>query len=66
MCNYCSFGVDARIGLGFDKNRTSSRYMNKFIYGWEGFKKFFIKTLPMQNIVENVGFANFAQIDTAI
>ena len=37
--NYASFGIDSRIGLGFDFKRTSSRCCNKLMYGWEGMKK---------------------------
>jgi diacylglycerol kinase (ATP) len=39
MCNYFSIGIESRIGMGFDKNRTSSVFCNKFYYGWEGIKK---------------------------
>ena len=44
MINYFSIGVDARIGYGFDKNRTTNQCCNKCVYCWEGFKKMFIKT----------------------
>lgn len=37
--NYLSLGYDARVGYGFDKNRSSSRCWNKCIYFWEGLKK---------------------------
>lgn len=39
LVNYCSIGIDARIGLGFDKKRTKSRFCNKVVYAWEGVKK---------------------------
>lgn len=39
LVNYCSIGIGARIGLGFDKRRTKSRLMNKAVYGLEGCKK---------------------------
>ncbi len=39
MCNYFSIGVESRIGLGFDKKRTTSAFCNDLCYGWEGFKK---------------------------
>ena len=39
MSNYFSIGLDARIGLGFDKRRTSTKCCNKVVYCWEGFKK---------------------------
>lgn len=54
MCNYFSFGVDSRIGYGFDKGRTKSRLGNKCVYFWEGLKKFFIKTPKLNEIVENI------------
>ena len=37
--NYMSIGMDARIGLGFEKKRTKSTFYNKVRYAWEGFKK---------------------------
>ena len=37
--NYLSLGYDARVGFGFDKNRSSNRCWNKCIYFWEGLKK---------------------------
>jgi diacylglycerol kinase (ATP) len=52
LCNYFSFGVDSRIGLGFDKHRTQSVCGNKCVYCWEGFKKMFIKTDKIKDIVE--------------
>jgi len=54
MCNYFSFGVDSRIGYGFDKGRTKSRFGNKIVYCWEGFKKFFTKTPRVNDVVENI------------
>ena len=29
MSNYASIGIDARIGLGFDRNRKNSKRCNK-------------------------------------
>jgi len=54
MCNYYSFGVDSRIGYGFDKGRTKSRLGNKVVYCWEGFKKIFTKTPRLNEIVDNI------------
>eukprot|EP01017_Pseudomicrothorax_dubius_P006532 TRINITY_DN11882_c0_g1_i5.p1 TRINITY_DN11882_c0_g1~~TRINITY_DN11882_c0_g1_i5.p1 ORF type:complete len:491 (+),score=82.96 TRINITY_DN11882_c0_g1_i5:70-1542(+) len=55
MSNYVSIGVDARMGLGFDKKRTRSAFLNKCVYGWEGFKKiFFKKTVPVDTALESV------------
>lgn len=54
MANYFSIGVDARIGFGFDKLRTTSRCCNKCVYCWEGFKKLFLKTAKVRDAIENV------------
>ncbi len=54
MSNYMSVGVDARIGLGFDKSRTTSALGNKCVYCWEGFKKMFLKTLKMNSVIESL------------
>jgi diacylglycerol kinase (ATP) len=32
MINYFSMGEDARVGAGFEKNRTESRFCNKALY----------------------------------
>lgn len=55
MSNYFSFGVDARIGFGFDKGRTGSALCNKCVYCWEGFKKMFIRTRRINEVIENFG-----------
>ena len=39
MCNYFSVGLESRIGLGFDKHRTHSVFLNKVCYFCEGVKK---------------------------
>ncbi len=49
-----SVGVDARIGLGFDKHRTKSSFINKIIYCWEGFKKNFLKTPKMDKVLNGL------------
>ena len=41
MNNYCSVGIGARIGIGFDKKRSESRACNKMVYCCEGLKKVF-------------------------
>lgn len=54
MTNYFSFGLDARIGLGFDKRRSSRKWINKLIYGWEGFKKMCCLRAPrLKNIASS-------------
>ena len=65
MSNYCSIGVDARIGFGFDKKRGKSRSFNKLIYGWEGLKKFFCqKLVKMKSVINKLeqgpGIVNLA------
>ena len=54
MVNYASMGFDGRVGLGFDSKRTNSRFCNKAMYGWEGFKKIFCSGggPTMQNLIE--------------
>lgn len=31
MCNYFSIGVESRIGVGFDRYRTKSAFLNKLV-----------------------------------
>lgn len=54
LSNYCSIGLDARIGFGFDKNRTKNRWCNKLVYAWEGAKKFLRPTLKMSSVIEKM------------
>lgn len=54
MSNYCSIGIDARIGLGFDKNRSKSRWINKLIYAWEGLKKFLKPSKGIQTVIDRM------------
>ena len=54
MCNYFSMGLESRIGLGFDKKRQNSSFMNKMVYGWEGLKKTFMSTPRIDEVVESV------------
>ena len=54
MSNYCSVGIDARIGLGFDRNRTSSRFCNRIVYIIEGIKKMFKNTLHINDVVDSL------------
>lgn len=54
MCNYFSIGVESRIGLGFEKKRTSHAITNKCVYGIEGLKKMCCcsKTLKIKDVVD--------------
>jgi diacylglycerol kinase (ATP) len=59
MINYMSIGGDARVGLGFEKHRGSSRCMNTCCHCWEGFKKCcFTKTMRMDDIIVKVSKIN--------
>ena len=53
MCNYFSIGIESRIGLGFDKNRTTSTFLNKMRYGIEGVKKMFTSTPRIGDLIES-------------
>eukprot|EP00923_Selenidium_pygospionis_P021146 GHVN01036420.1.p1 GENE.GHVN01036420.1~~GHVN01036420.1.p1 ORF type:complete len:103 (-),score=10.21 GHVN01036420.1:572-880(-) len=39
-------GVESRIGIGFDKRRTTSKFGNKWAYFTEGLKKSFLSSTP--------------------
>ena len=39
--NYFSIGYEARAGFSFEKQRSKNRYINKCIYAYKGFQKFF-------------------------
>ena len=54
MCNYFSVGIESRIGLGFDKKRTKSQFLNKAVYGWEGIKKMFTSTPKITDVVASL------------
>ena len=54
MCNYFSIGIESRIGLGFDKKRTKSQFLNKAVYGWEGLKKLFTSTPKISDVVASL------------
>lgn len=44
LCNYFSIGVESRIGVGFDRYRTRSQFLNKLRYAAEGLKKTIFRT----------------------
>lgn len=54
MSNYCSIGLDAKIGLAFDKNRTKSRLLNKVVYSWEGLKNFCLPQKGLKSVIEKM------------
>lgn len=49
-----SIGGDARIGLGFDRNRSNSVAKNKCVYCWEGVKKLFLKTMRINQVIDTL------------
>jgi diacylglycerol kinase (ATP) len=55
MVNYFSLGIESRIGMGFDKKRTSSKFCNLCVYFCEGFKKLCcLKTQTISSLVEYI------------
>jgi len=54
MSNYCSIGLDAKIGLGFDHKRTNNRILNKAVYAWEGFKNFCLPQKRMKSVIKKM------------
>ncbi|KAF4659055.1 hypothetical protein FOL47_007732 [Perkinsus chesapeaki] len=53
ICNYFSIGVESRVGLGFDKHRTKSKFLNKAVYVVEGTKKItFTKTPNIPSLIQ--------------
>lgn len=64
LSNYCSIGIDARIGLGFDKSRSKNRIINKIVYAWEGFKKFIKPSTNMQTVIDRMEYlVEFERVD---
>ncbi|CAI2368462.1 unnamed protein product [Moneuplotes crassus] len=56
MCHSFSFGLDARIGLNFERRRTRSRCCNNIRYALEGMKRvfcccFYQRTLRIREIL---------------
>ena len=55
MSNYFSVGVESRVGLGFDKKRTTVGCCNKTVYFCESLKKLCcIRTSKIKDIVSYV------------
>lgn len=59
MSNYFSVGVESRVGLNFEKKRTSSKLCNKTCYAFQGLKKMVCcgKTARIKDVVEYVSVA---------
>ena len=53
--NYMSLGFDARVGFNFEQKRSSSRCLNKMIYGWEATKRYLCcrKNIPLTTILDS-------------
>jgi diacylglycerol kinase (ATP) len=62
MCNYFSLGIESRIGLGFDKKRTTSTSLNKAMYVWEGFKKLITRTPRVTEIIDSLVETNHGRV----
>ncbi|KAK6591188.1 diacylglycerol kinase [Cryptosporidium xiaoi] len=52
MSNYFSVGIESRIGIGFDRNRTKNAFLNKIRYALEGVKNTFRHTTPVYDIID--------------
>ncbi len=52
MCNYFSVGIESRVGLGFDKKRTTSTFGNKLRYVIEGVKKSMTSTPRINDLIK--------------
>ncbi|KAH8738563.1 diacylglycerol kinase [Cryptosporidium ryanae] len=52
MSNYFSVGIESRIGIGFDRNRTKNAFLNKIRYALEGVKNTFRHTTPVYEIID--------------
>jgi diacylglycerol kinase (ATP) len=54
MANYYSIGVESRIGFGFDKRRTRSKFLNKSVYAMEFLRKTVKRTAKIRDVVDSV------------
>jgi hypothetical protein len=52
--NYCSIGIDGRIGYSFDRHRSNSRIINQFLYAAIGLSKFCDTAFKMHNLVSKM------------
>lgn len=64
MANYFSLGIDARIGLGFDKHRSNNACCNKVVYCMEGFKKMFLSTQRIKKVVDSLEVLHDADLES--
>jgi hypothetical protein len=51
FCNYFSFGIDGKIGYGFDKYRTKSRIGNLAMYACIGLAKSMTRTKKLDELL---------------
>eukprot|EP00828_Plagiopyla_frontata_P013626 TRINITY_DN18120_c0_g1_i1.p4 TRINITY_DN18120_c0_g1~~TRINITY_DN18120_c0_g1_i1.p4 ORF type:complete len:122 (+),score=17.01 TRINITY_DN18120_c0_g1_i1:424-789(+) len=63
MCNYLSFGIDARIGYGFDIHRSTSPFKNKCVYCCEGFKRMCCYKVKINNVIESLDIVDQNNFD---
>lgn len=49
--NYCSLGIDGRIGYSFDRHRSDSRLVNQFVYVAIGMSKFCDSANKMRHLI---------------
>ena len=54
FCNYFSFGIDGKIGYGFDMHRTKSRLGNLAMYACMGVIKAATKTKTLDELLETI------------
>jgi hypothetical protein len=52
--NYCSIGIDGRIGWSFDKRRSKSRAINLMLYAWVGLLESCSSAIRMENIIRSM------------
>lgn len=54
MTNYFSFGMDARVGYNFDKQRSNFQAVNLLLYCLLGFCNRFKKLPSVERVVANM------------
>jgi diacylglycerol kinase (ATP) len=53
VCNYFSIGIESRVGLGFEKKRSTSTFRNKLRYVIEGLKKSVTSTPRINDLIRD-------------